>query len=160
MLTLFQKRQPRGVAMIVRCLACVVLYASIVCVPAFGQDHLGNWSANRFDPNSTSNRFGAGSRFRSDSVTNPFGPYGNRFSNRSVTNPYATEAPKLFDSKGNYRGRLSTNRYDPDSVSNPFGRYGSRFSPDSVNNRFGAGNRFSPDSPTNRFGRGLSIYGK
>jgi hypothetical protein len=42
-----------------------------------------------------------------------------------ATCPYATDAPKLYDAEGNYRGRLSTNPYHPDSTSNPYGRYGS-----------------------------------
>jgi len=77
-----------------------------------------------------------------------------------VNNPFATRAAKLYDSEGNYRGRLSSNRFDPDSVSNPFGRYGSRFSVDSINNPFGAGSRYLPDSPNNPFGHGLRIEGE
>jgi hypothetical protein len=122
--------------------------------------YLGQLSANRFTTDSTSNPFGAGSRFNPDGVNNRLGTYGSELSPYSVRNPFATDAPKLFDSQGNYRGKLSSNPFDPDSISNPFGRYGSRFSPDSINNPFGAGNPFSPDSPTNPFGRGLSIYGE
>ena len=55
------------------------------------------------------------------------------------------DTPKLYDSQGRYRGKLSSNPFDPDSVSNPFGRYGNPFSPDSINNPFGAGNPFSPE---------------
>ena len=119
--------------------------------------YLGRLSANRFNADSTSNPFGAGSRFRSDSINNQFGEYGSRFSNKSVNNPYATDAPKLYDSEENYRGKLSANRYDPESISNPYGRYGSKFSPDSINNPFGAGNRFRSDSPNNPFGSGWYI---
>ena len=54
-------------------------------------------------------------------------------------NPYATDAPKLYDEEGNYRGKLSANPYDPESVSNPYGRYGSEHSADSINNPYGAG---------------------
>ena len=61
-----------------------------------------------------------------------FSPYGNPFSNQSATNPYATDAPRLYDQQGQYRGKLSANPYDPDSTSNPYGRYGSPFSPDSI----------------------------
>jgi len=49
-------------------------------------------------------------------------PYGSPFSNQSATNPYATDAPRLYDQQGNYRGKLSANPYDPDSTSNPYGR--------------------------------------
>ena len=121
------------------------------------QDHIGNLSTNPFGPDSTSNSFGAGNPLDAISINNPFGTYGNPYSNRSATNPFATDAPKLYDSRGSYRGRLSTNPYDPESVSNPFGRYGSEFSPDSISNPFGAGNPFSADSPNNPFGQGLKI---
>ena len=123
--------------------------------------YLGQYSANRFRSDSTSNRFGGyGSPYSPVSINNPYGRYGSRFSSTSVSNPYATNAPRLYDSRGNYRGRLSVNRYDPDSISNPYGRYGSPYSPVSINNPYGAGSRFDYDSPHNRFGRGLSIYGQ
>ena len=74
---------------------------------------------NEYDPNSIANLYGAGSPFSPSSVTNEFGIYGSPFSDQSATNPYATDAPRLYDQEGNYRGKLSTNQYDPDSVSNP-----------------------------------------
>jgi hypothetical protein len=59
--------------------------------------YLGNLSANKFDPNSTSNPFGVyGSKFSSKSVNNPFGAYGSKFSNKSANNPYATSAPRVY----------------------------------------------------------------
>lgn len=124
------------------------------------RNYLGNYSANKFNANSTSNKFGAGSRYSPKSINNPYGQYGSKYSPNSATNPYATDTPKLYNSRGEYRGKLSTNRFDADSISNPYGRYGSKYSPDSVNNRFGAGSRFLKDSPTNKFGTGLKIYGK
>lgn len=129
----------------------VLLFAS----PCFAQwgDHkspyditksrpLADLRANRFDPDSLSNKFGAGSRFKVDGLNNPFSQNGSRFSSQSATNPYATDAPRIYGSDGTYHGRLSANRFDPDSTSNKFGQYGSRFSPDSINNPFGAGSRF------------------
>lgn len=124
------------------------------------REYLGNLSANPYDPNSTANPYGAGSPFRADGVKNPFGTYGSPSSSKSATNPYATDAPKLYDSQGNYRGKLSANPYDPDSVSNPYGRYGSQFSSDSIHNKFGAGSPFRTDSPNNPYGSGLEIYGE
>ncbi len=122
-----------------------------------GQD-LGQLSANPHQPNSTSSAGDpAGHRSGSTSVNNPGSRYGSPHSNQSATNPYATEAPRLYDSNGNYRGRLSANRYDPDSISNPFGRYGSKFSPDSINNHYGAGNPYDVENPGNPLGRGLRI---
>jgi hypothetical protein len=125
---------------------------------AFAQNYLGQWSTNPYAPNSTANPYGGGNPY-GNTITNSYGPYGNPYSNKSITNPYATDAPKLYDSQGNYRGRLSNNPYDPDSVSNPYGRYGNKYSPDSVNNPYGAGNPYAPDSPKNRFGSGWSVFG-
>lgn len=136
--------------------------AYLLCLltsPAISQDYLGQWSTNSYAPNSTSNSFGAGNPY-GNTIANPYGQYGSPYSNQSTTNPFATNAPRLYDSQGNYRGRLSTNKFQSDSVSNPFGRYGNQFSPDSVNNPFGAGNPFSYDSPSNPFGSGLGIYGE
>ena len=123
-------------------------------------EDLGELSANPFNPDSTSNPFGAGSPFKPDGLNNPFSPYGSHFSNQSATNPYATDAPRLYDQQGQYRGKLSANPYDPDSTSNPYGRYGSPFSPDSIHNPNGAGNPYSPSSPKNPYGRGLRIEGR
>ena len=79
-------------------------------------EYLGDLSANPFDSDSTANPFGAGSPFKPDGINNSFSPYGNPFSNQSATNPFATDAPRLYDQQGNYRGKLSTNPYDPDST--------------------------------------------
>ena len=98
---------------------------------------------NQFDPNCLSNPFGAGSPFKADGLMNPYSQYGSPYSNKSWRNPYATDAPKIYDSNGNYRGKWSTNPYDPDSTSNPYGRYGSPYSSDSINNQNGAGNPYS-----------------
>ena len=59
-------------------------------------EDLGELSANPFNPNSTSNPFGAGSPFKSGGINNPFSPYGSPFSNQSATNPFATDAPRLL----------------------------------------------------------------
>jgi hypothetical protein len=123
----------------------------IIKTNSWGGYH-GKLSANKYDPDSISNPYGRyGSKFSPDSVNNPYGEYGSPYSSKSVTNPYATDTPKLYDSKGNYRGKLSANKYDPDSISNPYGRYGSKFSPDSVNNPYGAGNPY-------KIGSGVGIY--
>lgn len=100
-------------------------------------------SFGRYDPNSLSNPYGAGSPYKADGLMNPYSQYGSKYSNKSWTNPYATDAPKLHDSSGRYLGRFSTNPYHPDSTSNPYGRYGSKYSPDSINNPYGVGNPYS-----------------
>lgn len=98
---------------------------------------------SQYDPNCLSNQYGAGSPYKADGLMNPYSQYGSKYSNKSWTNPTATDAPKLYDSNGNYHGKLSTNPYDPDSTSNPYGRYGSKFSPDSIKDPYGAGNPYS-----------------
>jgi hypothetical protein len=120
--------------------------------------YLGQLSVNPYVPESVSNPYGAGNRYDANSIKNPYGEYGSRYSNKSVANPYATDAPKLYDDDGNYRGRLSSNQYDAESVSNRYGRYGSEYSSESINNPFGAGNPFKADSPANPYGTGLGIY--
>jgi hypothetical protein len=104
---------------------------------------VGAFGVNRYDPNSLANPYGAGSPYKADGLMNPYSQYGSPYSNKSWRNPYATDAPKLYDSQGNYRGKLSTNPYDPDSTSNPYGKYGSPYSPDSIKNPYGAGNPYS-----------------
>jgi hypothetical protein len=137
----------------------MLVVGSVVPTAAQSVD-LGELSANPFRPDSTANPFGGGSPFAPNGVNNPFSPYGSLFSNQSATNPFATDAPRLYDQDGNYRGRLSANPFDPDSTSNAFGRYGSPFSPESMNNPFGAGNPFRPDSPTNPYGSGWRVIGE
>jgi hypothetical protein len=68
--------------------------------PALAED-LGELSANPYNPDSTSNPYGAGSPFKSDGLNNPC-PYSSPFSNQSATNPFATDAPRLYDQQGNY----------------------------------------------------------
>jgi hypothetical protein len=139
----------------------LLLASLLVLIPfTVHAEYLGDLSANQFDQNSIANPFGAGNPFSSNSVTNKFGLYGSPYSNQSATNPYATDAPRLYDQHGAYRGNLSTNQHDPDSVSNPYGRYGSPYSPDSINNQFGAGNPYRSDSPNNPYGRGWHIEGR
>jgi hypothetical protein len=93
-----------------------------------------------YGPECLDNPYGAGSPYKADGLMNPYSQYGSEYSNKSWRNPYATDAPKIHDRQGNYKGKLSSNPYDPDSTSNPYGRYGSPYSPDSINNNFGASN--------------------
>jgi hypothetical protein len=139
----------------------ILLFTLLLLLPLTAQaEYLGELSANPYGFDSTANPFGAGNPFSPNSVKNEFSIYGNLFSNQSATNPFATDAPRLYDEQGNYRGKLSTNQYDPDSVSNPYGRYGNPYSPDSINNQFGAGNPYRSDSPNNPYGQGWRIEGR
>ncbi len=119
----------------------VMLLVLLFVVPAYGQ--LGDLNANRYDPNSLRNPYGAGNPHAADGLLNPYGRYGAPRSNYSWRNPYATQAPALYGRNGTYYGRLSTNRYHPESTSNPYGRFGSRYSPYSTRNPYGAGSRYS-----------------
>ena len=136
----------------------MILFITIT-TSAYAQQYLGNLSKNKYDSKSTSNQFGAGSPYNANSVNNSFGKYGSPYSSKSATNPYATNAPKLYDSDGNYRGKLNANKYDPESVSNPYGKYGNKYSLDSINNPYGAGSKYKQDSPNNPYGKGLIIIG-
>lgn len=83
-------------------------------------------------------------------LRNRVSPYGSDVSPYSWRNDLATQAPKIYDSTGTYRGRLSTNELDPDSISNPLGRYGSEISPESINNPLSFGTEelyVVPDGP-------------
>jgi hypothetical protein len=140
--------------------ALCALLTTLSSATAVADEYLGNYSANKHNSNSTSNPYGAGSPYNSNSINNPNGAYGSPYSSKSATNPYATDAPKLYDNSGNYRGKLSNNPYDADSTSNPNGRYGSPYSPDSINNPYGAGSPYRSDSPNNPYGEGLEIYGE
>ena len=140
-------------------LALIILLLVVSGTTSWGGQYLGNLSSNPYNQNSTANQFGAGNPY-GGGINNPYSQHGNQFSNKSANNPYAADAPKLYDSQGNYRGKLSTNQFDPDSVSNPYGRYGNQFSPDSINNPFGAGNPYSQDSPNNPYGQGPKIIGQ
>jgi hypothetical protein len=100
------------------------------------------YAACPYDPNCINNPYGAGNPHKPDGLMNPYSKYGSPYNSQSWTNPHATNAPKLYDQNGNYRGRLSTNPYHPDSTSNPYGRYGNRYSPNSINNPYGAGNPY------------------
>jgi len=137
-------------------ISAFVFYLAFVSNVSYGED-IGNLSSNPYDPQSTSNPYGAGSPYNANSINNEYGEYGSPYSNKSANNPYATDAPKLYTQDGEYRGKLSTNPYDPDSVSNPYGRYGSKYSPDSINNPYGAGSPYNSDSPNNPYGQGLLI---
>lgn len=104
---------------------------------------LATLNSNRYDPDSLSNPYGAGSRYKTDGLLNPYSDYGSKYGTKSWRNPYATNAPKIVSEDGTYHGRLSSNRYDPDSISNPYGQYGSRYSSESLNNPYGAGSKYT-----------------
>jgi hypothetical protein len=109
----------------------VLVFSSV----SYGQ--LGDLRANKYDFNSLSNPYGAGSPYKPDGLMNPYSRYGSPYSNESWTNPYAMNPPRMSNG-----GELSKNRYRPDSTSNPYGRYGSPYSQDSINNPYGAGNPY------------------
>jgi hypothetical protein len=149
------------IAFVFLCVAQFVGAQQASAQKATPQTYLGNLSKNPYAPDSVSNPYGQhGSQYGAKSVRNPHSAYGSPYSPKSATNPYATQAPRLYDTQGNYRGKLSANRYDPESVSNPYGRYGSKYSPESVNNPYGAGSPYKADSPKNPYGTGWKIIGK
>ena len=76
-------------------------------------EDIGELSANPFNPDSTSNPFGAGSPFKPDGLNNPFSPYGSPFSNQSATNPFATDAPRLLARLSGPSGLFGFSGYFP-----------------------------------------------
>ena len=76
-----------------------------------------------YDLKCLNNPYGAGSKYKLNGLKNPYSKYGSKYSNKSWTNPYATNAPKLYDQYGTYKGKLSVNKYDPESISNAYGLY-------------------------------------
>jgi hypothetical protein len=73
-----------------------VIFLILVLPFSVHAEDLGELSANPYNPDSTSNPFGAGSPFKPDGLNNPFSHYGSPFSNQSATNPFATDTPRLF----------------------------------------------------------------
>lgn len=70
---------------------------------------LGNIDANRFDPNSISNKYGPyGSRYSQTSVFNQFSPYASPYGVYSLKNPNTFTPPKLFLG-GRFVGNVSSN---------------------------------------------------
>ena len=137
----------------------LIFFLSVICFPVIVQaEYLGDLSDNELNPDSIFNDIGLYGSLSPTSPRNPIGLYGSPIS--PYNNPVATEAPRLYDQDGNYRGKLSTNTMDPDSISNPLGRHGSTLSPDSINNPLGAGNPLDPGSPKNRLGTGWRIEGR
>jgi hypothetical protein len=124
---------------------CPELFAAAVfaLMPLLGFNATPALAICPYDSDCLNNPYGAGSPYKSDGLMNPYSRYGSQYSNDSWTNPYATNAPRIYDENGNYRGKLSTNPYDPDSISNPYGHYGNPYSSDSLNNPYGAGNPYS-----------------
>jgi hypothetical protein len=67
---------------------------------------------NEYSSNSIYNEYGNyGSKYSSTSIFNKYGNYGSDYSNQSPFNRYASNAPGLYDRRGNFYGTLSINRY-------------------------------------------------
>jgi len=88
-----------------------------------------------YDPRCIINPHGAGSLY---------GPIINPYASNSATNPYAIEAPRLYDSQGNYRWSAEYQSVRSGLNVESVWRYGNPHSPDSLNNPYGAAN---PDDP-------------
>ena len=78
-------------------LTATALNAQTPIIIAPDGTYLGKLSANKFDPDSVSNKFGIyGSPYSPVSINNKFSPYGNPYSPQSVNNPYATQSPVIY----------------------------------------------------------------
>lgn len=77
-------------------IVAAVAFAGPPAIYAPDGTYLGVLSANEYDPDSVSNRFGRyGDPYSPDSINNPYGRYGDPYSPDSVTNPYAVSLPPL-----------------------------------------------------------------
>jgi hypothetical protein len=64
----------------VRTLVAIMLIG--VCGTASSQQYLGNYSANPYASQSSSNQYGSGSPYDPNSINNPYGQYGSPYSNK------------------------------------------------------------------------------
>jgi len=72
----------------------ILIIVLLLLLPVAGHTKdLGNLSAKPFDPNSTSNPFGAGSPFAPGSINNPYGVYGSPFSKTIVLHLTPAQKP-------------------------------------------------------------------
>src|SRR5690349_6343094 len=97
----------------VKWLAASALIGAIAALPVFtAAQYLGQLSANPNAPDSTANPNGVyGSPFSPNSNNNPYGVSGSPLSAKSANNPFTTQAPRLYDRSGEYRGKLSSNPF-------------------------------------------------
>lgn len=77
---------------------------TLLTATASAEEYLGNYSGNKYNPNSTSNPYGAGSSYSAKSINNPYGRYGSPYSSESVNNPYGAGSPHRSDSPNNPHG--------------------------------------------------------
>ena len=77
---------------------------------ASDETFLGKVSRNKYDHESIANKYGYGSRYRSDSIFNNYGKYGGRYGKYSPFNPYSTQPPFIRDGTQNI-AVLTANRY-------------------------------------------------
>ncbi len=56
-----------------RCIPTLTVFLMLMTPCSWGDEYLGNYSANPYNANSTSNPYGAGSPYRNDSPNNPYG---------------------------------------------------------------------------------------
>ena len=114
--------------------------------PKEGSTYWGDYSANEYAPNSTSNDHGTYGNRYGFGVNNKYSKIG-----QEANDKYGYDGPKIYSDTGEYLGRLNKNKYDPDSVSNPYGTYGSKYNPTGVNNPWSpnyVGDTYNPTPPS------------
>jgi len=78
--------------------------------------YLGRITDSRYDTNSILNPYSPyGSKYSSTSIFNPYSPYGSEYGRFSINNPYCSTPPKLFI-RGTFLGHVSKNRYVPNLI--------------------------------------------
>jgi hypothetical protein len=72
---------------------------------------LGKITSNRYDTESILNPYGPyGSQYSPTSIFNPYSPYGSQYGAYSINNPYCTVPPKLYIN-GKLLGYVTANQY-------------------------------------------------
>ncbi len=78
--------------------------------------YLGTITTQLYDTDSILNPYGPyGSKYSSTSIFNTYSAYGSRYGAYSVNNPYCQAPPKLFI-RGSFKGVVSVNRYLPNRI--------------------------------------------
>ncbi len=125
----FASQMKRAHKQTVQKMATLLAQQLVKLSPALkGLVYIGNLNTNQFDPDSVHNKFGTyGNPYSSLSINNEYGQYGSPYSLYSANNPHTLQAPRLYDSSGNFLGRLSANKFDIYSVTNPGSIYRAKF---------------------------------
>jgi len=86
------------------------------CLVAQDEQYLGRITNNQHDTNSLLNPYGPyGSKYSSTSIFNPYSPYGSKYGRFSINNPYCSAPPRLLI-EGRFIGHVSAYQFVADLI--------------------------------------------